>query len=172
MATTTNQRKYSLFIFIFAATGFMVSLLAGCTSDVKSAKTVAGLKDLRQELTDGEKQIDNVLAATNALPGAGDNLKSAVDELENQIDETQKEQRIIRDRYTDMRDRAAEYQTNWRNDAQAYDSPELRQAADARADRVARSITIASPTSPVKPAMPMARSSKISRSSTATWSTT
>ena len=137
MATMTNTRTYSQFIFIPASIGMMmITLLASCASNPKSAKAVSGLKDLREELTDGDKQIDNVLASVNALSNAGGNLKPAVDDLEDQIKATEKQSRIIRDRYTDMRERAAEYQTNWRDDAQAYDSPELRQAADARADRV------------------------------------
>src|SRR5687768_7063105 len=65
-------------------------LAAGCSdkSAPQSGKAVSSLTDTRDELSMARGQVDQALAAMNALPGASD-LKAAFKTYEKEVRETE-----------------------------------------------------------------------------------
>ena len=110
----------------------------GCSSDAKpqSAKAASSIADVRKELTAGRKQVETTVAALNGVQSAQGDLRPAVGNLNKQIAATEKMSADMAKRAAGMRAKSAEYQKKWREERAGIDNPDLKAAADARAEKI------------------------------------
>lgn len=111
----------------------------GCASDAgreRSTKAVGGLKATRDELAQGRKQIDEVLASLDALQQAQGDLQPAYNKYKDEVKQTEDKAKEIRARAADMRARADEYQRKWQEEMGKVTNPDLKAAANLRSARI------------------------------------
>jgi chromosome segregation ATPase len=125
-----------------AVIGMAMAVIAGvsvgCSSDGggKGGKAVAGLQDTRTELAKGRKQVEENIAAANALRNAQGDVSQPYKKLVDETKQTEKERENLRKRWADMQKRGKEYQTQWQEEVSKMQNPELRAAATQRAATV------------------------------------
>ena len=114
----------------------------GCKKDDKEPETnaaspasggaSASVGQLRTELSRGQRQVDETVAALASLPVQQANLTPALQAMDKEIAETEAQAQVIRDRVRDMQARAATYRVNWEGDTSNITDPELKAAAAQR----------------------------------------
>jgi chromosome segregation ATPase len=111
---------------------------SGCTtnSQSRSESAVVGMQQMRQEIADGNTQVDKVLVAMNAMPPAGDNLRSAYDTFSKEVDNTKAQADSARNKAQDLKDRQAQYVSQWQAETGTITDPTLKATADARRQAV------------------------------------
>jgi hypothetical protein len=121
-----------------AVLGFSVLLVAGCTtsSQNRAEQTVNSIQNVQDRLKGGTEQVDKVLAAMNALPGSGDNLKTAFGTFSTEVDNTLSHAQTTDSVIKDMDDHEAAYVQQWQTEVGTIADPTLKSTADAREQAV------------------------------------
>jgi hypothetical protein len=121
-----------------AVLGLSFLLAAGCTTDSRShgEKTVMSIQNLQDRLKGGTEQVDKTLAAMNALPSSGDNLKTAYVTFSTEVDNTLARGQTTEQVIKDMNDHEAAYITQWQTEVGTITDPTLKATADARRQAV------------------------------------
>ena len=130
--------RYERSVLFAMALAIAAALMTGCAKDEgreRSGKAVTSLRELRGELGDAQKQVDQVMAAASGVQSAQD-LKPAYEKYKKEVAETEAVAEDARERSQDMQARAAEYQTKWQAEMSKVSSPELKAAAAERAAKV------------------------------------
>lgn len=116
-----------------------ILLLTGCQSDGRvpaQVGAVSSVNETRQQFAKGAAQVDEMIAATQAMSEVPTDLSKEFAQFNKELAETQKMAANAAARTADMRGRAAAYVERWQADMQQVSNPELRSAATRRAAAV------------------------------------
>lgn len=111
--------------------------MIGCASsgnDRRSAanQTVEQVQNLSEAITESRQQVQDTLAAVEALPGSGTKLKRAYDQLDEELSELHGSAQRVAERRAAMKQQFAVYQQLWYSRTVEIDNPTLRDAAEQR----------------------------------------
>lgn len=136
-----SQTKSTPSVLNAAAVALLGAALAvgGCQSDPgqeRSGKAVTGLRETRKELADASKQVNEAMAAADAVQAAPADLKPAYEKFRKEVAETESAAADARKRAEDMNERAETYQKKWHEEMAKVTNPDLKAAAESRASKV------------------------------------
>jgi hypothetical protein len=137
LSGSIQRRATSTAIAALALAGVLAA--AGCESDParqKANKAVATLTDTKAEIAAGRGEVERAVTNLGKLEAKPAKLTPAFNDFKASVAAVKRRSDIINSRVQDMRLRAAEYSNAWQNDAQQISSPELRDVAQARNERV------------------------------------
>ena len=112
---------------------------AGCASDParqKANKAIGTLTDTRAEIVAGRAEVDRAVANLGKVEARPPKLTPAFNDYKASVAAVKRRAQIVKERVQDMRLRSAEYSNAWASDTQKLSSPELRDVAEARNQRV------------------------------------
>lgn len=118
-------------------------LLAGCAGNrsgeaVEARQAVTSIQNTRQELEKARLQVDDMLAAVNALKVATPaNLPAAYKAFNTQVAQTVKQAGIASQRAQEMREQGQQYIAAWEKETEQLSTPELKARAAQRRQTVA-----------------------------------
>jgi len=116
----------------------------GCGGDAgrqRSRSAVTSLKETRAEAAMGTADVDQALASVAALENASGDLQQPFRKFKAEAADVEARATEMAARATDMRTRAAEYRTAWTAERAQLTTPELREAAEQRAQQVGERFT-------------------------------
>jgi len=123
-----------------------LALAVGCSSNSKGerteegTKTVESLRSVRQNIKQAPKEVDKVIASLNAMSGGGD-LKTTYATYSKQVDALEASGERARKRSQAMRSNADQYIARWEEEANQFQSPELREGMQQRRESVRENFT-------------------------------
>lgn len=115
-------------------------LLSGCSTPGMTedkSRAVRSLEDLEERIGQANAQVDETVAAAEALNNAAD-LTQAYETLVDELDETRDMQKSAAKRRADMSVNSEAYITDWKAQATTLSNQGLREAATLRAEAVAQ----------------------------------
>lgn len=132
-----QRRATSTAIAALALAGVLAA--AGCETDParqKANKAVGTLTDTKAELTAARGEVERATANLAKIEAKPAKLSPAFDDYKRSVAAVRRRSEIVNARVQDMRLRSAEYSNAWQNETQQISSPELRDVARARNERV------------------------------------
>jgi len=119
---------------------FALVVAAGCKSDHDNraevmTESISSMQSARQGLVDANKEVDDTLAAMNALPGASD-MNAAMTTFKDKVKETEDTAANAKEKAADMRARGREYVNQWEDNMSQVTDPAMRQNMTARQEAV------------------------------------
>lgn len=121
-----------------AVAATLALIIAGCASPARqrSQQAVASIENTRDEVSAGEKEIDQVLATLDKLEAQPANLTPVYSTFAAQVRDIEARATRVAARVRDMRVRAAAYSANWEVQNQTISDEQLRASAADRAEAV------------------------------------
>ena len=109
-------------------------LVAGCSSSGRvkeGSKAIEGFEKTRTELQKGQKEVDQSLAALNAL-SAGGELRKSYGKFCDEVDDLQEAQQHAAKRAESMRDNMQAYVSKWQAEVSEMNDPTIKASLDQR----------------------------------------
>ncbi len=116
-----------------------IGMLAGCSSDpgrARSKAATSSLHDVRQQLQVGIADVDAVQSTLNALQNNSRDQRALYAEYRDQVEQVEDRADDINAEVQTMQERAQAYRNAWQQEAAQITDPDLRQAAQERADAI------------------------------------
>jgi chromosome segregation ATPase len=114
-----------------------IGMLAGCKSDPgreRSKATIASMHDVRQQLQVGVSDVDAVQATLNAFQNNSRDQRALYAQYKDQVEQVEDRAEDISAEVAAMQQRVDTYRSAWRQEAAQIADPDLRQAAQERAE--------------------------------------
>lgn len=112
------------------------AMIAGCgtpSGTDRAAAAAESMAEFRKDVSDGQKQLDVMIAAMNGLSSAKGDLKGPYDKFVDEWSRTEKHAAALRAEADEMKARGREFFKKWEEEVNKINNEELRAKAKARA---------------------------------------